>query len=148
MAYEHKMRHLVEFVDTDMAGIVHFANYFRYMEATEHEFLRLLGFSVHAFHEDGRTITFPRVSATCDYKSPLRFEDEFEVQLIVKDRREKSITYDFRFRKLSEETVIARGSITVVCVAVEDKTKRMKAIPIPATFDSIEVAPEAAQAAV
>src|SRR5215831_1368872 len=129
MPYEHRMRHLVEFVDTDMAGIVHFANYFRYMEATEHAFLRSLGFSVHAFHEDGRTITFPRVGATCDYKSPLRFEDEFEVQLLVRERREKSITYDFLFRKLEEENVIAKGSITVVCVSVDDQTKRMKAIP-------------------
>ena len=33
------MRRRVEFIDTDMAGIVHFATYFRYMETAEHEFL-------------------------------------------------------------------------------------------------------------
>ena len=36
----------VEFADTDMAGIVHFANFFRYMEAAEVEFLRARGLSV------------------------------------------------------------------------------------------------------
>ena len=33
----------VEFGDTDMAGIMHFANFFRFMERTEHAFLRTLG---------------------------------------------------------------------------------------------------------
>ena len=36
----------VEFCDTDMAGIVHFANFFRWMESAEVEFLRSLGLSV------------------------------------------------------------------------------------------------------
>ena len=36
----------VEFGDTDMAGIIHFANFFRYMEAAETDFLRSLGLSV------------------------------------------------------------------------------------------------------
>ena len=30
----------VEFGDTDMAGIMHFANFFRFMESAETEFLR------------------------------------------------------------------------------------------------------------
>ena len=34
----------VEFSDTDMAGIVHFANFYRYMEQAEHDFFRSLGF--------------------------------------------------------------------------------------------------------
>ena len=36
----------IEFADTDMAGIVHFANFFRFMEAAEVEFLRARGVSV------------------------------------------------------------------------------------------------------
>ena len=38
----------VEFSDTDMAGIMHFSAFFRYMEAAEHELLRSLGFSVYS----------------------------------------------------------------------------------------------------
>jgi len=33
----------VEFGDTDMAGIVHFARFFCFMESAEHEMLRSLG---------------------------------------------------------------------------------------------------------
>ena len=47
MPYEFRCRQRVEFADTDMAGIVHFSNFFRYMERAEHEFLRSLGLSVH-----------------------------------------------------------------------------------------------------
>ena len=38
----------VEFSETDMAGIVHYSNFFRYMESAEHAFFRALGFSVVA----------------------------------------------------------------------------------------------------
>ena len=63
----------VEFADTDMAGIVHFANFFRFMESAEVEFLRTRGLSV-ALTWEGEKIGFPRVSASCDYFHPARFD--------------------------------------------------------------------------
>ena len=56
----------VEFADTDMAGIVHFSNYLRYMEMAEHDFLRSIGFSVNGTIE-GRHVGWPRVHA--DWRS-------------------------------------------------------------------------------
>ncbi len=53
MPYEFKLTRRVEFAETDMAGIVHFANFFRMMESTEHAFFRSLGFTIHG-HERGR----------------------------------------------------------------------------------------------
>jgi acyl-CoA thioesterase FadM len=50
----------IEFADTDMAGIVHFANFFRFMEAAECEFLRERGLSV-AMEWEGETLGFPRL---------------------------------------------------------------------------------------
>ena len=46
MPYEFKLTRRVEFAETDMAGIVHFANFFRMMEAAEHAFFRSVGFSI------------------------------------------------------------------------------------------------------
>jgi len=43
---------LVEFHDTDMAGIMHFASFFIYMESAEHELYRSLGLSIHSIVED------------------------------------------------------------------------------------------------
>jgi YbgC/YbaW family acyl-CoA thioester hydrolase len=133
MASVYRVSHRVDFADTDMAGIMHFANFFRFMERTEHAFLRSLGTSVHARH-DGATYGWPRVHVECDYKRPLRFEDEFEVELRVREKREKSLVYDFIFRKEQNGTgeEVARGSFTTVCVSLDAATGEMKAVPIPA----------------
>jgi acyl-CoA thioester hydrolase len=140
------MTHRVEFSDTDMAGIVHFANFFRYMEATEHAFFRSLGLSIH-MEAEGRIVGWPRVQATCEYLAPLRFEEEFEVRLTVREKRSKSLTYDFSFRRVTApEVEVARGSITAVCVAMDPELGKMKAISIPAAFaDQIQAAPGAGE---
>jgi acyl-CoA thioester hydrolase len=143
MAYEFKAVRSVEFYETDMAGIVHYSNFFRYMEAAEHGFFRSLGFSVVADNADP-PIGWPRVHAECDYLQPLRFEDEVEVHLLVSEMKSKALSYFFRFRKLnaSPPLEVARGKLTVVCVTHEADGK-MKATPIPkAVADRIQVAPD------
>ena len=117
MAYEFKIQRRIEFSETDMAGIVHFSNFFRYMEFAEHAFYRSLGFS--AMMDDFEPpLGLPRVHAQCDYHHPLRFEQMLEIHLLVRERRPKVITYDFRFRSLQTDppTNVARGRLTVVCV--------------------------------
>ena len=61
MPSEFRLTRRIEFAEADMAGIVHFANFFRMMESAEHEFFRSLGFSIHG-HEDGATIGWPHAS--------------------------------------------------------------------------------------
>jgi YbgC/YbaW family acyl-CoA thioester hydrolase len=143
MPYEFKIVRSVEFYETDMAGIVHYSNFFRYMEAAEHGFFRSLGFSVVADHT-APPIGWPRVHAECDYAQPLRFEDEVEIQLLVSEMKSKALSYVFRFRKLnaSPPLEVARGKLTVVCVTHE-ADGRMKATPMPkAVSDKIQVAPD------
>jgi acyl-CoA thioester hydrolase len=141
MPYEHRIRRRVEFSETDMAGIVHYANFFRYMEAAEHEFFRSLGFSVVTRQVDP-PVGWPRVRAECDFKQPLRFEDEFEVHMLVTEKKSKSLSYQFRIRKLNGDASaeVARGSLTVVCVTHQGGTMKAAAIP-KAIADKIEVAP-------
>lgn len=107
----------VEFADTDMAGIVHFANFFRYMESAEVDFLLARGMSVHMDWE-GRGIGFPRVSASCDYLRPARFGDMLSVAVVLEKVGSKSVTYAFEFTH--DEELIARGRITCVCCRVND----------------------------
>ena len=47
MAKTFTTQRMVEFSDTDMAGIMHFASFFHYMESVEHEFIRSLGLSIY-----------------------------------------------------------------------------------------------------
>jgi YbgC/YbaW family acyl-CoA thioester hydrolase len=130
MPSEFKHTRRIEFAETDMAGIVHFANFFRMMESTEHEFFRSLGLSIHS-HEDGATIGWPRVSASCDYSRPLRFEDEVEIHLIVAEVRSRSIRYQFIFRNAADGSEVARGSVAAVCATMDKATGKLVARPIP-----------------
>ncbi len=117
----------VEFCDTDMAGIVHFSNFFRFMEAAETEFLRARGLSVKMDWE-GQTIGFPRVSASCDYASPARFEDVLDVAVSLDRLGTKSVTYAFTFSRGG--ALIAQGKVTSVCCQV-GADQAFEAIAIP-----------------
>ena len=139
MTYEFRTQRTVEFHETDLAGIVHFSNYFRYMEAAEHAFFRSLAVSVHASGDNGM-IGFARVHASCDYRRPLHYPEEFEIRVLVTEINEKSIRYQFRFMARDEE--IARGEIQTVCVSRSQHDDRMRAVPIPEGIRSkLSIAP-------
>jgi YbgC/YbaW family acyl-CoA thioester hydrolase len=123
----------VEFCDTDMAGIVHFANFFRFMESAEVAFLRAQGLSV-ALEWEGERIGFPRVSATCDYVKPARFEDVLDVAVTLDKLGSKSVTYAFEFSRHGED--IARGRVTSVCCRIL-ADHRLEPIEIPRTLREI-----------
>ena len=144
MAYEFKQTRRVEFSDTDMAGIMHFSNFFCFMEATEAAFFRSLGFSIFPATVEEK-VGWPRVHVDCDFKHPLRFEDLVEIHLLVREKKEKALVYIFIFRKLNESPVkeVARGTIITACVTRDPVAGRMVAVPIPQVItDKIEAAPQ------
>lgn len=106
---------LVEFSDTDMAGIAHFSAFFRWMEAAEQSLRRSVGLSV--FTKLGEhQVSFPRVHAECDYTSPARCEDELRIEVAVERLGEKSVTFAFQFSV--EGRQIASGRMTGVCCKI------------------------------
>ena len=138
-AFTHERR--VEFSDTDMAGIVHFSNFFRFMEAAEHAVFRSLGFALHA-SEDGRVSGFARVHAECDYLRPLHYPDLVRVELVVREKSDSALGYDFTFFDQHGADPAARGRLKVVHVARGPHDGRLRAAPMPkAIFDGIAVAP-------
>ena len=142
MAHSFKLQRRVEFSETDMAGIVHFSNFFRYMEAAEHAFFRSIGVSIAPGGAD--SVGWPRVHADCDFRKPLRFEDTVEIELLVREKRERSLVYTVIFRKVNADPVheVARGSLAVACIRKDAATGTMTSIPIPADIaDRIEAAP-------
>lgn len=121
----------VEFADTDVAGIMHFSNFFRFMEVAEHAFYRSLGFSVHDFRTepDGPRIGWPRVHASADFKAPLKFEEEVQIEILIERIGNKSITYFFRVVKPGD-VLAATGRFVVACVQL-DAPGGMRGIVIP-----------------
>src|SRR4249920_832898 len=139
MAYEYQVTRRVEFSDTDMAGIMHYSNFFRYMETVEHAFFRSLGLSV-VLSRDGLNICLPRVHAACDYRAPLKFEDEVVIRLLVEKKGTRSLTYQIRFERRDGEEV-ARGRLVVVC-AERQANGELKAVSLPAALsEKIHEAP-------
>jgi len=112
----------VEFYETDLAGIVHFSNFYRWMEAAEHAFLRSRGIALHQ-----GPLGWPRVSAGADFKKPVKFGELVRVAVSVGELRTRSVRYDFEIRVGGSEEVHATGSLTAVCVDL----KTMKAVEIP-----------------
>ncbi|HUG44150.1 MAG TPA: thioesterase family protein [Acidobacteriota bacterium] len=146
MAHEFKLKRRVEFFETDMAGIMHFSNFFRWMEAAEVGFFRTLGLSLHP--GDGQdSIGWPKVHVECDYYAPLRFEDLVEVHLLVREKSLRSVSYRFIFRKLNESPIreVAQGAVISACVTHNRATGRIEPVPIPKEIaDLIDDAPHAA----
>jgi acyl-CoA thioester hydrolase len=123
---EHRHRRRVQFYETDAAGIVHFSWFFRYMEEAEHALWREAGLSIHP---QGSDIGFARISASCDFHRPLRFEEEFDVTIRIAAITHKTIRYVCALTR--GETTIATGSLTVICVSTK-RGEPMKAVDIPA----------------
>ena len=121
---EFTLRRRVQFYETDVAGIVHFSWFFRYMEEAEHALWREAGLSIHP---PGSDLGWPRVSASFDFQRALRFEDEFFVHLRIAEISQKSIRYECVLKK--DDEPIATGTMTVACVR---KTPTMRAVEIPA----------------
>ncbi len=118
----------VEFGDTDMAGIVHFSNFCRYMEAAETDLLHALGLSVSWQHGSER-FGFPRVSVSLDFKRPAKFEDVLQIAVSIEEIGTKSVRYRFDFSKDGHE--LATGRITTVfCRSTADH--KLESTPIPA----------------
>ena len=141
MPSEFRITRQVEFHETDMAGIMHFANFFRWMECCETAFYRSLGLPLISFLP-GQVVGWPRVDVSCSYRAPLRFNDTVEVKLLVKNLGQRSVTYVFQFRKGAD--VVAQGEVTAVCVTA-DAQGGMVAQPIPADVRvQLAVAPAAA----
>lgn len=140
MVFEFRLKRRVQFYETDAAGIVHFSNYFRYMEEAEHALWRSAGLSISV---PGSEIGWPRVNVSFEYARPLRFQDEFEAHIRIVEIAEKKIRYKCSI--LIDGVSIATGTMTIVCVA-RRPNEPMKSVRIPQEIVShFRVSPEGSQ---
>jgi len=125
LGHEFRLRRRVQFYETDAAGIVHFTWYFRYFEEAEHALWRESGMSIHP--EDS-SMGWPRVSASCDFHRPLKFEEEFDVTVQIVEMTPRTITYAGEITRDGER--IARGTWRIAAVTkLSDGTMRSADIP-------------------
>ena len=121
------MRHLfnlrVYYEDTDMAGIVYYANYLKFIERARSDWVREVGIDQLAMKADGVVFAVRRVEA--DYLAPAYFDDMLEVRT----------TFDgvTPARMIMGQTVwrdqvcLFRASVTIVCIGAGGKPARLPA---------------------
>jgi len=135
-SFTHKIQ--IEFSQTDMAGIVHFANFFSFMEATEHAFFRSFGNDVH--DDDGTRVSgWVRAHAECDYLVPVLYPDLLAIHLRVLRIGTKSLTYGFTFESTSTGSaqVVARGKLVVVHLTCMRGQESPHSAPVPPALKEI-----------
>ena len=133
--FHFRHRRLVEFADTDLAGLMHFSNFFRFVECAEHAFFRSLGFRVHtntASEHNG----WPRIEVSCKYHRPARFEQTLEVCLRLEELRTTSLRYTFWIFIADdpERALVATGAFSTIHVEIDSQAHTIRKAPIPAAL--------------
>lgn len=133
--FHFRHRRLVEFADTDLAGIMHFANFFRFVESTEHAFFRSLGFRVHTA-EGNEHEGWPRLEVSCKYLKPARFEETLEICLRLEELRTSSLRYGFWIFIADDpaRALVAAGSFSIIHVEIDNAKHGIRKAPIPAAL--------------
>jgi len=82
----------VYYEDTDLGGVVYYANYLKFMERARTELLRSLGYQLDRIQQE-LGILFAVVSANIQYKKPARFNDELNVITSITSLGKASISF-------------------------------------------------------
>lgn len=114
----------VYYEDTDLGGVVYYANYLKFMERARTEWMRALGFDQTALARD-RGAVFVVSSLTIDYLKPAAFNDELAVTVELEETGAAQIRLRQRVTRGAEELATAR--VRIACV----DTATFKPVRIP-----------------
>lgn len=118
----HSLAVRVYYEDTDMGGIVYYANYLRYIERARSELVEDLGLDQKSMKEDdGIVFVVRRVEA--DYLAPARLDDRLEVR--TSHRPEGRSRWVFDQEVWRGESCLFRAVVTAVCMTVEGRPCRL-----------------------
>ena len=119
--------------DTDSGGIVYYANYLRFMERARTEFLRRVGIEQSLLVQD-HDLAFVVRSASIDYLSPARMDDELQVGVGIVEQKRASLMFSqpiFR-RGENPEKPLCTGLVRIACISCSTGK------PVPVPTDVIE----------
>jgi acyl-CoA thioester hydrolase len=108
--------------DTDQMGVVYYANYLRFFEASRNEFIRAKGLRYRDF-EAKYGLRLPVIEAHVSYKQPARYDDLVTIEISLGEVRRASARFDYRL--LRGEELLATGHTMHACVDLEGRVRRM-----------------------
>ncbi|MEM7471954.1 MAG: tol-pal system-associated acyl-CoA thioesterase [Pseudomonadota bacterium] len=119
----HQFSCRVYYEDTDLAGIVYYANYLKFIERARSEWVRALGVDQTKLKLSGLVFAVRRVEA--DYLSPARFDDVLQIATTLDEITGTRIRLTQTV--LRDETLLFRAAVTLVCLADSGKPARIPA---------------------
>ena len=120
----HRLNLRVYYEDTDLAGIVYYANYLKFIERARTEFVRSLGIDQNRLRID-RGIVFAVSRIEADYLKPAQFDDELEVQTKVQKHSGARIVLEqgvFR-----DGSLLFNAIVTLVALAGSGRPSKLPA---------------------
>ena len=118
----HSMNIRVYYEDTDLGGVVYYANYLRFIERARSEWIRGLGIDQIKMRDEDKVI-FVVTKIKADYLSPARFDDILTVDTKIKVVSPvRAYFYQNIFRK---EEVIFKAEVCVTCTSNSGKVQRL-----------------------
>ena len=102
----------VYYEDTDAAGIVYYANYFRFLERGRTELLRSLGHHQNALMQEG--IAFAVRAASAEFLKPAKLDDLLTVETAVESLGKAQLVFSQGIRRNDE--LLLDAKIRIACI--------------------------------
>lgn len=119
------IRDKVRFVETDMMGVVHHANYLRWFEMGRVAYLRACGISLGELM--AADIIFPITEVQVKYKNSCTFDDDFEVQTTMSAFNKAKMDFSYKVIRLRDGAVAVEGHTRNVFTDKEGHIVRLEA---------------------
>lgn len=123
----------VYYEDTDLAGIVYYANYLRFIERGRSEWLRNLGVDQVALKAEGLVFAVRRVEA--DYLSPARFDDLLEVRSALVAQTPARLV--LRQQVMRGDVLLFLAEVTLVALGEDGRPRRLPAALVAAMAKAV-----------
>ena len=122
MSHSTQMR--VYYDDTDLGGMVYYANYLKFIERGRSEFMREAGVDQLALR-DARGIIFAVRRVEADFLRAAKFDDMLDVRSSVRAVAGARIEMDQNILRL--DVTIFQARVTLVCLDLQGKAVRIPA---------------------
>ena len=113
----------VYYEDTDLAGIVYYANYLRFIERGRSEWLRELGIDQVALKAEGLVFAVRRVEA--DYLQPAKYDDLLEVRSSLRTQTPARMV--LHQKVMRGEVLLFAADVTLVAIGEDGRPRRLPA---------------------
>ena len=119
----HELKVRVFYEDTDMAGIVYYANYLKYIERARSTMVREAGISQGQMKDEGLVFAVHHVDAT--YKRPAKLDDVLTIA--TKVQHLSAVKMLFLQDVVRGDEVLFTSKVTVICMTTAGRPVRLPA---------------------